>query len=186
MQVWDVLSNKEVVDIVASAPSRATAARAVVDSAVRAWRLKFPTSKSDDCAVVCLFLDPPSDQDQEGALEDKPTVAVDKITVPSSTDRGTNMTHEEPQESVPDGVLAVGSSIQHSDTIIDEIVPVSEEKEEKLPDRCQSTRSLAECIATAEEEAWSALEGVTRVNSLVNLPRFGSGDKKAANWKKWL
>ncbi|XP_077215449.1 putative protein phosphatase 2C 66 isoform X1 [Tasmannia lanceolata] len=34
--VWDVLLNKEVVDIVASAPSRATAARALVDCAVRA------------------------------------------------------------------------------------------------------------------------------------------------------
>ncbi|KAJ7957320.1 Protein phosphatase 2C family protein [Quillaja saponaria] len=54
--VWDVLSNKEVVDIVAAAP-QSSAARMVVESAVRAWRMKFPTSKVDDCAVVCLFLD---------------------------------------------------------------------------------------------------------------------------------
>ncbi|KAF2286443.1 hypothetical protein GH714_016959 [Hevea brasiliensis] len=54
--IWDVLSNKEVVDIVASAPARSSAARALVESAVRAWRCKYPTSKVDDCAVVCLFL----------------------------------------------------------------------------------------------------------------------------------
>ncbi|KAL4342328.1 hypothetical protein GQ457_08G014060 [Hibiscus cannabinus] len=55
--VWDVLSNKEVVDIVASAPAPSSAARTLVHSAVRAWRYKYPTSKVDDCAVVCLFLD---------------------------------------------------------------------------------------------------------------------------------
>ncbi|KAK7343218.1 hypothetical protein VNO77_11791 [Canavalia gladiata] len=54
--VWDVLSNKEVVGIVASAP-RSSAARILVDSAVQAWRTKLPTSKTDDCSVVCLFFD---------------------------------------------------------------------------------------------------------------------------------
>ncbi|XP_044464530.1 probable protein phosphatase 2C 33 isoform X2 [Mangifera indica] len=58
--VWDVLSNKQVVDIVASAP-RSSAARALVESAVQAWRYKHPTSKVDDCAVVCLFFNPSSD-----------------------------------------------------------------------------------------------------------------------------
>ncbi|KAL8051979.1 hypothetical protein ABFX02_06G182200 [Erythranthe guttata] len=55
--IWDVLSNKEVVKIVSSCPSRSQAARAVVETAVRAWRSKYPTSKVDDCAVICLFLD---------------------------------------------------------------------------------------------------------------------------------
>ncbi|KAJ6829290.1 putative protein phosphatase 2C 33 [Iris pallida] len=54
--VWDVLSNEEVVAIVASAPTRSYAAHSLVESAVRTWRLKYPTSKIDDCAVVCLFL----------------------------------------------------------------------------------------------------------------------------------
>ncbi|PON37797.1 Protein phosphatase [Parasponia andersonii] len=58
--IWDVLSNEDVVNIVASAP-RSTAARALVESAVRAWRFKFPSSKIDDCAVVCLFLNAGSD-----------------------------------------------------------------------------------------------------------------------------
>ncbi|CAL9134615.1 unnamed protein product [Musa textilis] len=55
--VWDVLSNKEVVDIVASAPARSSAASCLVQSAVKAWRLKYPISRIDDCAAVCLFLD---------------------------------------------------------------------------------------------------------------------------------
>ncbi|XP_027363656.1 probable protein phosphatase 2C 33 [Abrus precatorius] len=54
--VWDVLSNQEVVSIVASTP-RYCAARILVESAVQAWRTKMPTSKADDCSVVCLFFD---------------------------------------------------------------------------------------------------------------------------------
>ncbi|EPS70212.1 hypothetical protein M569_04548, partial [Genlisea aurea] len=55
--VWDVLSNEEVVGIVSTAPSRSAAARMLVEVAAREWKTKFPTSKMDDCAVVCLFLD---------------------------------------------------------------------------------------------------------------------------------
>lgn len=54
-QVWDVLSNKEVVEIVASAPP-SSAARKLVESANIAWKFKCPYAKVDDCAVVCLFL----------------------------------------------------------------------------------------------------------------------------------
>ncbi|KAJ1382424.1 PPM-type phosphatase domain [Sesbania bispinosa] len=59
-QVWDVLSNTEVVGIVASAP-RSCAARILVESAAQAWKTKLPTSKADDCSVVCLFFDSNSD-----------------------------------------------------------------------------------------------------------------------------
>lgn len=55
--IWDVLSNEEVVNIVASVQTRSLAARAIVESAMRAWRLMYPTARVDDCAVVCLFLD---------------------------------------------------------------------------------------------------------------------------------
>ncbi|XP_042457388.1 probable protein phosphatase 2C 33 [Zingiber officinale] len=55
--VWDVLSNQQVVDIVASAPDRSSAAHLLVESAVKAWKVKYPTSRIDDCAAVCLFLD---------------------------------------------------------------------------------------------------------------------------------
>ncbi|KAI4984267.1 hypothetical protein ZWY2020_047965 [Hordeum vulgare] len=54
--VWDVLSNIEVVSIISRSTSRASAARFLVESANRAWRTRYPTSKIDDCAVVCLFL----------------------------------------------------------------------------------------------------------------------------------
>ncbi|KAK8448595.1 hypothetical protein SEVIR_7G057100v4 [Setaria viridis] len=54
--VWDVLSNDEVVSIISNAPSRVSAARFLVESAQRAWRTRYPTSKTDDCAAVCLFL----------------------------------------------------------------------------------------------------------------------------------
>ncbi|XP_027070523.1 probable protein phosphatase 2C 65 [Coffea arabica] len=54
--IWDVLSNNEVVRIVASARKRSTAAKLLVDRAIRAWRYKYPCAKMDDCAVVCLFL----------------------------------------------------------------------------------------------------------------------------------
>lgn len=54
--IWDVLSNNEVVRIVASARKRSTAARLLVDRAIRAWRYKYPCAKMDDCAVICLFL----------------------------------------------------------------------------------------------------------------------------------
>ncbi|MFS8019812.1 putative protein-serine/threonine phosphatase [Helianthus anomalus] len=54
--IWDVLSNEEVIEIVASTEPHSRAAQAVVESAVGAWKHKHPTSKVDDCAVVCLFL----------------------------------------------------------------------------------------------------------------------------------
>ncbi|CAM8970752.1 unnamed protein product [Rhodiola kirilowii] len=57
--VWDVLSNTEVIQIVASATKRSLAAKLLVEKAVRAWRFRYPGSKTDDCAVVCLFLKKP-------------------------------------------------------------------------------------------------------------------------------
>ncbi|KAE9618193.1 putative protein-serine/threonine phosphatase [Lupinus albus] len=55
--VWDVLTNNEVINIVASAPRRSIAAKMLVKRAVRAWRYKYPSSKVDDCAAICLFVD---------------------------------------------------------------------------------------------------------------------------------
>ncbi|KAG1364266.1 putative protein phosphatase 2C 66 [Cocos nucifera] len=181
--VWDVLSNKEVVDIVASAPTHTTAARAVVDCAVRAWRLKFPTSKIDDCAVVCLFLDPqlPFSKTQENnSRKASPTEPVE-MTALVSSDLDVN------GQEVISGLVSGGaqiSSLEHLNTLYDanEIVTISEPKGNMVPERCQSRLSLADCISTTEE--WSALEGVTRVNSLLNLPRFFSCNKRSSSWRK--
>ncbi|GAV69384.1 PP2C domain-containing protein [Cephalotus follicularis] len=179
--VWDVLSNKEAVEVVASAPTHSTAARALVDCAVRAWRLKYPTSKNDDCAVVCLFLE--HTPAANGAMEDynvpnSPQKAVESVAV-IDEDKGGSVIHDDSR----------AAGLQHSGTVqgSDEIVPISESiKGTKSEIQGQSKRSLAECISTAEDEEWSALEGITRANSLLSIPRFLSGDKRALSWRKWL
>ncbi|EXB38281.1 putative protein phosphatase 2C 6 [Morus notabilis] len=178
--VWDVLSNKEAVDIVASAPGRTTAARALVDCAVRAWRLKYPTSKNDDCAVVCLFL--------ENVSSGSTAIVEDNRT----TNHAAASEKTEIADKSTSGGLEVNGFhpfvLEHSGTqgSSNEIVAVSELTEEKSPGKGQSKRTLAECISTADDEEWSALEGVTRVNSLLSLPRFMSGERRSASWRKWL
>ena len=69
----------------------------------------------------------------------------------------------------------------------DEIVPISEEPGTtpgKALVTSSSAKKLAECISNSEEEEWSALEGVTRSNSLLNLPRFILRDKKSSSRRK--
>ncbi|XVF86305.1 hypothetical protein PTKIN_Ptkin18bG0029200 [Pterospermum kingtungense] len=173
--VWDVLSNKEAIDIVASAPSRTTAARALVDCATRAWRLKYPTSKNDDCAVVCLFLDllPASNGDAE----------ENNITrIPKESGEGVVAIDDNKGDS---HTLTLGQSgpFEGSTEIVPEGEPTEEKLSLKLPG--QSKRSLADCISVADDEEWSALEGITRVNSLLSLPRFLSGDNRSTSWRKW-
>lgn len=177
VQVWDVLSNKEAIDIVASAPSRSTAARALVDCATRAWRLKYPTSKNDDCAVVCLFLEylPASN----GTAEENDITRIPKES------RETMVAIDENKGDSHTASLGQSDAF-HGST---EIVPVTELTEEILSSKFpgQSKRSLAECISVADDEEWSALEGITRVNSLLSLPRFLSSHKRStSSRKKWL
>lgn len=172
VQVWDVISNKEAVDIVASAPGRGTAARALIDCATRAWRLKYPTSKNDDCAVVCLYLEHACATDV--AKAQKNVTNIPKVEVSTTVnDKTANTGSISPSHSI---------MLEHSGTVrrSEEIVPVAESAEvKKNPEKSmgQSKRSLADCISTAEDEEWSALEGITRVNSLLSLPRFLSVDK---------
>lgn len=149
--VWDVLSNEEVVETVSTAPSRASAARILVEAAAREWKLKYPTSKMDDCAVVCLFLDgkmdTESDYDEQG---------FSSVTI-HSNHSGAAMESDDGQNSEP--------SFQRNMT-----VRASEENE--------SFRRLPVDVITTvgsvltEDQNWSGLEGVTRVNSIVQLPRF--------------
>ncbi|CAA2984719.1 probable phosphatase 2C 6 [Olea europaea subsp. europaea] len=190
--VWDVLSNKEAVDIVDSAPSRGTAARALVDCATRAWRLKYPTSKMDDCAAVCLFLEHSSSPDTVNApniATKSPEQELSKVLAeeePSEQESGNVLAEEEPDISIIDE--AFQDAPVDGTKLSSEIVPVVEEVTEKLPERSlsQSKRSLAEFLSTAEDEEWSALEGITRVNSLLSIPRFLSWDKRSLSRRKWL
>ncbi|KAI5054972.1 hypothetical protein GOP47_0030117 [Adiantum capillus-veneris] len=55
--VWDVLSNEQAVEIVASVSVRSSAAKAVVQAATRAWKAIRPQFRMDDCTAVCFFLD---------------------------------------------------------------------------------------------------------------------------------
>ncbi|CAL9754609.1 unnamed protein product [Musa acuminata subsp. burmannicoides] len=185
--VWDVLSNKEVVDIVVSAPTRSSAARAVVDCAVREWQHKFPTSKVDDCAVICLFLGHISSDASQNCNSNKKQTEPKKPMVLGLTDKeviGEQETCESKSSITVDTTGLEPSYALHS---ANEIVSVSEGPQVMtVPENSQSTRSLAHCISVLEEEEWSALDGFTRVNSLLNLPRFLSDDKRTSSWKKWL
>lgn len=111
-----MLSNEEVIEIVASTEPHSRAAQAVVESAVRAWKHKYPTSKVDDCAVVCLFLG-----------------------LHSSTTSGAKLDH--------------GKDVEDEDE-----------------DESASTMNLE----TGKD--WSALEGVSRLNTLLTLPSFVPGE----------
>ncbi|KAE8654842.1 putative protein phosphatase 2C 52 [Hibiscus syriacus] len=129
--VWDVLSNEEVVEIVSSAPTRSSAARALVDSAARQWTLKYPTSKMDDCTAVCLFLDGKMDSESDNKEQ-----GFSSATLQSN--------HS-------------GNAFE-SDDGYGKLVPAEFE-------------GNVGAVST-EDQKWSGLEGVTRVNSLVQLPRF--------------
>ncbi|RWV98172.1 hypothetical protein GW17_00038997 [Ensete ventricosum] len=133
--VWDVLSNEEVINIVSSANKRSTAAKQVVDRAVRGWRTKHPTSKVDDCTVVCFFLDqllPASNKPTRGTQSDS--------TVSSDLSRTSSFRTARSEVSEPEMEVGAGGS----------------------------------------QQEWTALEGVTRVNSLLKIPRFA----KALSWRK--
>eukprot|EP00897_Mesotaenium_endlicherianum_P005775 jgi/Mesen1/5225/ME000026S04526 len=53
--IWDVLSDQEAAEVVARAPARSDAAKALVDAAIRAWAFKKPGAKRDDATVALLF-----------------------------------------------------------------------------------------------------------------------------------
>ncbi|XXG80241.1 hypothetical protein AAC387_Pa09g1158 [Persea americana] len=137
--VWDVLSNEEAVDIVASTPCRGAAAKALVNCAQRAWH-QSQAHYRDDCTAVCLFLDSST-----------------------TTSRGTAGWKSQTSSSW----AAEGSACT---------------KDEKLLNRCQSTRSLANSISTTKE--WPPLECATRMNySLQNLSSFGSHHENYINFR---
>jgi hypothetical protein len=163
------------VDIVASAPSRSTASRALVDCAVRSWRLKYPTSKVDDCAAVCLFFDFTPSEKPETLEQSSPEKQEQKV---QKQEQVTNLVTQSQNPSLASFDTLSGSCI--------EIEPVIDEEEisNKQPEKSQSTRSLAECILMSDEEEWSALEGITRVNSLLSLPRFLLRDKRSSSRRR--
>lgn len=284
-----MLSNKEVVETIWGAPTRTTAARSLVETAVRAWRQKYPTSKVDDCAVVCLYLNKQQRRQSQAAVfscnamelaglphveakegmgpvefdrsntlrldnnmgieenvvvekssikENNDICAGDNVAIvdddsPSCaaiTDNGSSCIHMcvegvstvsvvddstyAGKSTTADSVVAGPIETQQANTpyssspapqqelavqnppfvLLDdapsEITVLSEagEEEEHGRDvgavamgRSASRRSLAECLSVADDDEWSALEGVARVNSLLNLPRFLKGEKRTGS-----
>ncbi|XP_074284916.1 putative protein phosphatase 2C 1 [Silene latifolia] len=149
--IWDVLSNEEVIEIISTVPVRASAARVLVESAAREWKLKYPTSKMDDCAVVCLFLDGKMDSASEYNEQGFSSSAI------QSNYSGAPMQSDDGQTVEP--------YLQRNNT-----VRSAEENNSfrRLPVTVQSILN--------EDQHWSGLDGVTRVNSIVQLPRF-SGER---------
>lgn len=149
-----MLSNKEVVDIVASAPARSSAARALVETAVRSWRHKYPTSKVDDCAVVCLFLDSDTDNISIAAntRSKERHCSADEV----------NCTSEKEED------LSCPTSLDRSGTV--------RTGQEMNPNG--SKEDTEDDINSEPGKDWSALEGVSRVNTLLTLPRFVPGEVK--------
>ncbi|KAH9607700.1 hypothetical protein KSS87_010963 [Heliosperma pusillum] len=143
--IWDVLSNKEVVNIVGAAATKSTAARSLVEMAVRNWKMKYPTSKIDDCAVICLFLDSSTNN-------------------LSSASNGQNK-HD--QSSNCEKGVAEPTGLDRSGTV--KTVKGILEKTSKDDDDNGDEDAKEDDLLL---EDYSALEGVTRVNTLMNLPRF--------------
>ncbi|CDY21964.1 BnaC09g00700D [Brassica napus] len=149
--IWDVLSNEEVVDIVASSSSRASAARILVNSAAREWKLKYPTSKMDDCAVVCLFLDGKMDSESD----------YDEQGFSSATNAVESDDGQRSEPCLQRNFTVRSSSDQENETYGNNVNADTEGEDEK----------------TVGDQNWLGLEGVTRVNSLVQLPRFSEESK---------
>ncbi|MBA0839326.1 hypothetical protein Goarm_005069, partial [Gossypium armourianum] len=154
--IWDVLSNKEVIDIIEYAPACSSAARTLVQTAVRAWRYKYPTSKVDDCAVVCLFLDS----------------NLSNLSYASNTKEKVQLTSMDHINNETENVdsLNVLTSLNWSGT-------VRTDKEE------DSSKFKQEEVNSELGLEWSALEGVSRVDTLLNLPRFVPGKEDEKAWK---
>lgn len=136
------------IEIVSTSPTRSTAARMLVDSAAREWKSKYPTSKMDDCAVVCLFLD--GKMDSESDNEEHGFSSATLQSIAGESDDGQN----------PEPVLQRNFTVRSA-----------EESRKDQNDVVLEGNGETE-TGVAEDQNWSGLEGVTRVNSLVQLPRF--------------
>lgn len=150
--IWDVLSNEQVIEIVSSSPTRSTAARMLVDSAAREWKTKYPTSKMDDCAVVCLFLD--GKMDSESDNEEHGFSSATLQSNAGESDDGQN----------PEPVLQRNCTVRSSEENND--ARRIEQNDVVLEGKDETENGVV------EDQNWLGLEGVTRVNSLVQLPRF--------------
>lgn len=117
-----------------------------MEKAVKSWKSKYPTSKVDDCAVVCFFLDSNEYISSASKAKENIVPTAEEEDAPSTT--GLNP--------------------------VDENGEATEANEDEADEEYAAGHN------------WSALEGVSRVNTLITLPRFvpGKDDIKAAEERK--
>eukprot|EP00249_Psilotum_nudum_P020379 c27677_g1_i1 orf=849-2384(+) len=166
--VWDVISNLEAVRIVASAPTRMIAARCLVESSVHAWKLKFPNSRMDDCTAICLYLD--SSSARAGFLGH----ANDQVYKSDEREKGMA------GYSLNKVVTVYAPPVSQGMTEFSQHQENDSKKQATSTTKTGGRCSLAECVATDE---WCALDGLTRVNSMLNLPRHLKSEKNIQDSK---
>eukprot|EP00252_Welwitschia_mirabilis_P009665 TRINITY_DN2238_c0_g1_i6.p1 TRINITY_DN2238_c0_g1~~TRINITY_DN2238_c0_g1_i6.p1 ORF type:complete len:205 (+),score=43.40 TRINITY_DN2238_c0_g1_i6:646-1260(+) len=165
--IWDVLSNEEVIDIVASVPSRSSAARALVECAVRSWRSKYPTSKVDDCAVVCLFLHSPSHSEED------PTCGLSHCSIRDGVPKEASLMAAALSQESKGNDSQFSAEVDASLLDLTSSVNLTNHNgNSKCNVRSPSHRKASQYIVTEDGEEWHALESVTRVNSLLSIPRI--------------
>lgn len=164
-----MLSNEEVVDIVASAPARSSAAHLLVESAVKAWRFKFPTSRVDDCAVVCLFLD-----------LDAPNISSDLTCNEVDSPNAAGVGSDEQAPSGPTSLDRLGTIRSSTAFLCD---AVEESPGQQFSGTHTQEGSSIDNITSMQGNGWSVQQGVSRVDTLLSLPKFVSGRKQPTDTK---
>jgi hypothetical protein len=151
VQIWDVLSNEEVMELIASAPTRATAAHTLVEGAIRVWQLKYPSAKIDDCAVACIYLD--------------------DATLPISQN----------SKSKDEAAVTVDTADNNSQAVSDATQLLKEEGANEEVRKMPLQSKLVDSSSSGDDndrEEWLALEGITHANSLIDLPTLLSQRNK--------
>lgn len=104
----------------------------------------------DDCAVVCLFLD--GKMDLESDNEEEQTFSSAALQRNHSGNAAESDDGHNSEPSLQRNTTV--RSAEHNDVYKQVVAEADQE------------------TAVTEDQKWSGLEGVTRVNSLVQLPRF--------------
>ncbi|KAG8647821.1 hypothetical protein MANES_09G112400v8 [Manihot esculenta] len=145
--IWDVLSNYDVIRIVASARKRSLAAKMLVKYAVRAWKTKYPGCRVDDCAAVCLFL-------KSRTVLARSFSEVSRVSANHS-------------ELAEDNSEVSRASVHRS-----EIAKVPQRP--RTTKSVQGGQGHESAPTTGSKESSIASDGITRVNSFAKIPEFAN------------